>query len=421
MRVIVVGSGSVGLCTAYYALQKGHQVTVLERGAPDRDCCSLGNAGLVVPSHFVPLAAPGMVALGLRMMLNPASPFYIRPRLSRDLLEWGWRFCRAANAAHVARAAPLLCDLNLASRRCYEELADRSDNEFGLVRKGLLMLCRTEERLHEEGRMAKTARQLGLSVDVLTPEEAARLEPALRMEIAGAVHFADDCHLVPPRFLAWLTRMLEEGGASISWSTEVTGWRAGGTARSVVRRIEAVRTSRGEFSADEYVLAAGSWSPQVLRDLHLRLPIQPGKGYSVTLPQPRRLPTHSLNLAEARVAATPMGSALRFAGTMELAGLNPSINATRVNAILQAVSRYFPEFGPDDFRGVPAWSGLRPCSPDGLPYVGRFGRYANLCAATGHSMMGLSLGPITGKLIAEILSCESPSIDVSALSPDRYA
>jgi D-amino-acid dehydrogenase len=424
MRVIVVGSGSVGLCTAYYALQKGHQVTVLERGGPDRDCCSLGNAGLVVPSHFVPLAAPGMVGLGLRMMLNPASPFYIRPRLSRDLLEWGWRFCRAANPVHVARAAPLLCDLNVASRSCYEELAERSDNEFGLVRKGLLMLCRTEERLHEEARMAKMARQLGLTVDVLTPEEAARLEPALRMEIAGAVYFADDCHLVPPRFLAWLTRALEAGGACISWSTEVTGWRLPSPRRGGAGgrgRIEAVRTTRGEFSADEYVLAAGSWSPQLLRDLHLRLPMQPGKGYSVTLPQPRRLPAHCLSLAEARVAATPMGTALRFAGTMELAGLNPSINATRVNAILQAVPRYFPEFGPDDFRGVPAWSGLRPCSADGLPYVGRFGRYTNLCAATGHSMMGLSLGPITGKLIAEILSGESPSLDVSALSPDRYA
>jgi D-amino-acid dehydrogenase len=415
MNVIVVGSGSVGLCTAYYALQKGHRGTVLERGAPDRDCCSLGNAGLVVPSHFVPLAAPGMVALGLRMMLNPASPFYIRPRLRRDLLDWGWKFCRAANAGHVSRAAPLLCALNMASRRCYEELAERSENEFGLVRKGLLMLCRTEERLHEEAGMAKTARQLGLSVDVLTPEETARLEPDVRMEIAGAVHFRDDCHLVPPRFLAWLTRTLEEGGAQICWSTEVTGWRVGNG------RIEAVRTTRGEFTADEYVLAAGSWSPQVVRDLHLRLPMQPGKGYSVTLPQPRRLPAHSMTFVEARVAATPMGGALRFAGTMELAGLNPSINATRVDAILQAVPRYLPEFGPDDFRGVPAWSGLRPCSPDGLPYVGRFGRYANLCAATGHSMMGLSLGPITGKLIAEILSGESPSIDVGALSPDRYA
>src|SRR5713101_459589 len=122
--ILVIGGGVVGLCAAYYALQKGHRVTVVERGAPDHDCCSLGNAGLIVPSHFIPLAAPGVVAQGLRMMLNPASPFYIRPRLSRDLASWCWKFYRAANAAHVARAAPLLRDLNLPSRRCYEELAE---------------------------------------------------------------------------------------------------------------------------------------------------------------------------------------------------------------------------------------------------------------------------------------------------------
>jgi D-amino-acid dehydrogenase len=263
--------------------------------------------------------------------------------------------------------------------------------------------------------LAAAARKLGLSTDVLTPEEAARLNPGLRMEIAGAVYFADDCHLTPLRFVAGLTRVLEEGGVKFSWSTEVTGWHASG------RHIEAVRTTCGELSADEYVLATGSWSPGLARDLRLNLPLQAGKGYNITLPHPPRLPTVPSTLVEARVAVTPMGSSLRFAGTMEIAGLDPSINPVRVNAIRQAIPRYFPEFGPDDFRGVKAWSGLRPCSPDGLPYIGRFGRYANLCAATGHSMMGLSLGPITGKLIAAILSDEEPSLEISALSPDRYA
>jgi D-amino-acid dehydrogenase len=214
--------------------------------------------------------------------------------------------------------------------------------------------------------------------------------------------------------VAWLASAVEEGGARLCWSTEVTGWRASGG------RIEAVRTHGGEFSADEYVLAAGSWSPGLARGLRLRLPMQPGKGYNLTLPQPKRLPAMPMTLAEARVAVTPMGSSLRFAGTMELAGLDQSINPTRVNAIAQAVPRYFPEFSPDDFRDVPAWSGLRPCSPDGLPYVGRSGRYANLSIAAGHSMMGVSLGPITGKAMAEIVSGEAPSLDVSALSPDRY-
>jgi D-amino-acid dehydrogenase len=413
--ILIIGAGSIGLCTAYYALRKGHRVTVVERGAPDHDCCSLGNAGLIVPSHFVPLAAPGVVAQGLRMTLNPRSPFYIRPRLSRELIDWCWKFYRAANPAHVARAAPLLRDLNLASRRGFEELAEQPGANFGLVKRGLLMLCKTEARLEEEKQLAAAAQKLGLSVDILTPEETARLNPGFRMEIAGAVLFADDCHVTPPRYIAWLASTVEAAGAEMRWSTELTGWRVSG------RHVEAIRTSHGDLTADEYVLAAGSWSPRLLRTLGLSLPLQAGKGYNVTLSQPRFHPAVPCTLTEARVAVTPMGSSLRFAGTMEIAGLDPSINQTRVDAILSAVPRYFPDFGPDDFRGAPAWSGLRPCSPDGLPYIGRFARYDNLSAATGHSMMGLSLGPITGQIVSEILSGETPSLDISALSPDRYA
>jgi D-amino-acid dehydrogenase len=414
-HVLVIGAGSIGLCTAYYALQKGHRVTVVERGAPDHECCSLGNAGLIVPSHFVPLAAPGVVAQGLRMTLNPRSPFYIRPRASRELIDWCRKFYRAANARHVARAAPVLRDLNMASRRCYEELAGLPGADFGLVKNGLLMLCRTEARLREEAELAEAGRKLGLSVDVLTPEETARLNPGLRMEIAGAVLFADDCHLTPQRFIAWLAKTVEAAGAEMRWSTQINGWRADG------KHIAAVRTSRGDLSGDEYVLAAGSWSPRLARMLGLSLPLQAGKGYNVTLAQPRFQPTVPCTLTEARVAVTPMGATLRFAGTMEIAGLDPSISRTRVDAITNAVPRYFPDFKREDFQDAPAWSGLRPCSPDGLPYLGRFGRYANLSAATGHAMMGLSLGPITGRLLAELLSGEEPSLDTSVHSPDRYA
>jgi D-amino-acid dehydrogenase len=412
--ILVIGGGVIGLCTAYYALRKGHRVTVVERGPPDHDCCSLGNAGMVVPSHFVPLAAPGMVALGLRMMFNPESPFYIRPRWSKELLGWAWKFYRAATAAHVARSAPLLRDLGLASRRCFEELAELPGHDFGLVKKGLLMLCKTEHTLHEEKKTARAAHQLDLPAEVLTPEDAARLDPAVRMDIAGAVYFPLDCHLSPQRFLAALTRAVEDHGVTVRWSTPVTGWRV------APGRIEAVRTAHGELSADEYVLAGGAWSPEVARGLDVRLPMQAGKGYSITLPRPRRLPSICSILTEARVAVTPMGEALRFGGTMEIVGLDESINPARVRGIVKAVPKYFPEFGPEDFRGLPVWRGLRPCSPDGLPYLGRFGRYANLSVATGHAMMGVSLGPITGKLMAEILSGEKPSVDVAALSPDRY-
>jgi D-amino-acid dehydrogenase len=212
-----------------------------------------------------------------------------------------------------------------------------------------------------------------------------------------------------------LRKRLEEMGVTFCWETEVTGWRVGN------RRIEGVNTNRGESSADEYVLSAGSWSPVIACGLGLKLPMQAGKGYSLTLSHPRQRPEICSILSEARVAVTPMGDALRFGGTMEIAGLNEEINPARVQGIIKAASKYYPDFGPDDFKDVPIWNGLRPCSPDGLPYVGRTLWFENLVIATGHAMMGLSLGPITGRLVAQIISKEPPGIQIGLLDPDRYA
>lgn len=413
-HVLIVGGGVVGLSTAYYATRSGHRVTVLERGPLEGDGCSFGNAGMVVPSHFVPMAAPGTVALGLRWLWNPESPFYVRPRASWDLLSWGFRFWRAASRRHVARSAPLLRDLHIASRACFEELAGCLGEDFGLVKKGLLMLCKTEHGLDEEAATAGQARSLGIPAEVLTPRQTAELEPNVRMDIAGSVHFPMDCHLTPGRFMGALRRALEQADVRFSWDTTVAGWRVNGS------RVEAVRTSRGDFDAEEFVLCAGVWSTTVARGLGLRIPMQAGKGYSLTLQRPRRLPAICAILSEARVAVTPMGSALRFGGTMELAGVDLSVDPARVRGIVKAASRYLPEFTAADFREAPVWCGLRPCSPDGLPYVGRSARYANVSTATGHSMMGVSLGPITGKLMAEVLSDEKTSLDIGALSPDRF-
>ena len=413
--VLIIGGGVIGLCTAYYAARKGHRVTVLERYAAEHEGCSYGNAGLVVPSHFIPLAAPGMVALGLKWMGNPESPFYIQPRWDADLLSWGYRFWRAATAGHVRRSAPLLRDLNLASRACFEEFAALPDNDFGLVKKGLLMLCKTCQAFDEEVKTAEQARGLGIPAEVLDSRQTAALDPDVRLDIVGSIYFAKDCHLSPQHFMARLKQQLERLGASICWETEVAGWRASG------KRIEAVRTTKGEFTADEFVLCGGCWSPAAARDLDLTLPMQAGKGYSLTLPNPRQLPSLCAIFTEARLAVTPMGNSLRFGGTMEIAGLDEKINPVRVRGIIKSVPRYYPDFTPRDFEGIKPWCGLRPCSPDGLPYVGRTRRYSNLSLATGHAMLGLSLGPITGRLLAEILSGEIPSIDIELLDPDRFA
>jgi D-amino-acid dehydrogenase len=416
-RVVIVGGGVIGLCTAYYCMRRGLAVTLVERSPERRDGCSFGNAGMLVTSHFVPLAAPGMVALALKWMWNPASPFYVKPRLSPELLAWGYRFWRAATPEHVRRCAPLLRDLSEASHRCFEELAALPGSDFGLVRKGLLMLCRTRHALHEESETAEMGRALGIRAEILDGKAVAALDPGIRMEVEGAVYFPGDRHMTPDRFVDEMQARLAANGVEFAWNTEVTGWRI-----EQDRHVRAVATRDGrEIEGDEFVLAGGSWTPRVARDLGLTLPIEAGKGYSLTLSAPPRLPAICAILTEARLAVTPMGRALRFAGTMEIAGLDEAISPVRVQGIIAAATTYYPEITAADFAGIAPWRGLRPCSPDGMPYLGRTRRYANLSVAAGHAMMGMSLGPVTGLLIAEILSGETPSVDLTLVSPDRYA
>ncbi len=414
-RILIIGGGVIGLSTAYYCALRGHRVSVVDRNPEQHEGCSFGNAGMVVPSHFVPLAAPGMVALGLKWMWNPESPFYIKPRLNAELLSWAWKFWRAATPGHVARSAPLIRDLSFASRQCFEELAALPNNDFGLVQKGLVMLCKSSHALDEEAEFAAKANALGVPAQVLDAKGVAQLDPDVTMDVAGGVYFPRDCHLAPQRFMTGLKDQCQRLGVQFTWNADV---QAVGTAGS---RITTVRTGGAELSFDELVLSGGSWSPLIARRLGLKIPMQAGKGYSLTLPQPCQLPGLCSIFTEARVAVTPMGSALRVGGTMEIAGLNEDINPVRVQGIIKSVPRYFPKFRVEDFAGIQPWRGLRPCSPDGLPYLGRTARFSNLAIATGHAMMGLSLGPITGRLMSQILSGEKPSIDLQLLNPDRYA
>ena len=412
-RVIIIGGGVIGLSAGLECARRGHQVTIIE-DAPERRGASFGNAGFVCPSHFIPLAAPGMVALGFKWMWNPESPFYIQPRLSWDLAMWALRFWRAGTSERVGRAAPLLRDLHLASRAAFVRFAGEGE-DFGLVTNGLLVLCKTQHGLDEEAHTVAMARDLGIAAVMLDAKQTAALDPGVTMDILGAAYFPGDCHLQPARFVAAIERRLLAAGGELRFGPRVTGWRRSGS------RLGAVQTTEGDAAADEFILAGGAWSSGLVRGLGLRLPMQAGKGYSLTLPNPIETPRICSILKEARAAVTPMGGALRFGGTMEIAGFSEEINPRRVAGILKSVPRYFPKFRREHFEGIQPWCGLRPCSPDGLPYLGRTRAAANLIVATGHAMMGLSLAPVTGEIVARVLNDEPPCFDLALLSPDRYA
>lgn len=411
-HVAIVGAGIVGLSIADELLQRGIQVTVIEREAEEGNGCSYGNGGLVVPSHFVPLAAPGMVQMGLRMMADRGSPFGVE-RFDLETLSWMARFALAGTKAHVERSGPVIRDLNLASRTIFEENVSRFAAHVGYHQKGLLMLSRTQAGQDGEAHLAKDAVALGLRADVLSAEDVRRLEPDLPMEIVGAVYFRDDAHLSPDLYTRALRKHVEASGATVRSGVEATAFRSSGG------KIGGIETEAGVIQADAYVLAAGSWSPQLSRSAGLKIPMRAGRGYGFTVPDlPGRMTLPTI-LTEARVAVTPLPEGIHFVGTMELTGPEIRPASPRVDTMRANIGRYYPTFTPERLN-VPTWCGLRPCTPDGMPYLGRTRRADNLFVATGHAMMGFSLGPITGRLTADLMTGREPSIPLALLNPDRY-
>ena len=405
---MVVGGGVIGLCTAYYLLRSGREVLVLERGKEQGDSCSRGNAGMVVPSHFVPLAAPGVVTQGLKWLLDPESPFYVRPRLSLDLARWGWLFLKHANAEHVAQSSLLLRDLNMESRRLFGELEE--EKSFGLVKRGLVMFCETERMLEEEAELAARARELGLPAELCDQARLRELEPELEMNVVGGIWHGEDCHMDPDRFLRELRRRIEGRGGEIRHEARV----------GAVEDRAVVLEDGERLEARQVVVAGGAWSPELAKSMGLSLPMQAGKGYSLTVKNPAQLPRLCSILTEAKVAVTPMGDRMRFGGTMEIGGNSLKVSPRRVQGIIKSACRVFPRFEPEDFEEIKPWAGLRPCSPDGLPYLGWAPGRKDVLVATGHAMMGLSLGPVTGKLVAQMITGEEPLVDVSRLAAGRF-
>lgn len=414
-KAIIIGGGVVGLSSAYYLKNSGWDVTVIDQ-SDFLNNCSYGNAGYVCPSHFIPLASPGIVSQGLRWMLNKKSPFYIQPRLSLPLMDWGLKFLKSATAKHVADSAIPLRDAAIISQKCYEDLNKVPGFDFAYEHKGLFEYFHTKEKAEHGHELVEKSLALGLDTVFMSAAEVQALEPQTKLDIQGAVLFKCDAHLYPNKLMKSLLNWMNANEVKLIPNEPVINFE------KTNGRISKVITNKNSYDGDVVVIATGSWSREVAALINLKLPLMPGRGYSITLEDSPYKLNYPAILVEGRVAVTPMdGNKIRFGGTMEITSTNRPPQISRVEGILNAVKKFLPEFTIPlpDIKDV--WYGYRPCSPDGMPYIGRLKKIDNCIVATGHAMIGLSLGAGTGKIVSEIANEEKLSMDLSAFEAERFA
>ena len=411
-HIVIIGGGIVGLSTAYFLQKDGHQVTVIDK-SDITSGASFVNAGYITPSHIIPLASPGKIAQGIKWMFNSSSPFYMKPRWDIDFFKWSWYFHRSSTKEKVEKAIPFIKDINLLSRELFEDIKASGDlGDFQLERKGLLMLYKTEKSYQHELEIAQKASHLGLEMKDLNKSELARIEPNVKIDAEGAIHYECDGHTTPTEIMPKLLAFLERSGVVIRRNEEVSdlSFKNG--------EIHQVITKQSAYDADEVVLAAGSWSGELSKKLHIKLPLQAGKGYRINVARDLNITMPAI-LMESSIAVTPMQGFTRFAGTMEFSGINTKIRKERVLTIANGVKKFYPELEIEQAEIDTAQSGMRPVTPDGLPYIGRSSKIKNLTFATGHAMMGWSLGPATGKLVSEIIGERKTAMNISAFNPSR--
>ena len=409
---IIIGGGIIGLCSAYYLKKEGHNITVIDKSNLEAGA-SYVNAGYIIPSHIIPLAAPGMMAKGIKWMFNSNSPFYIKPRIDLDFIKWLWQFNKSATRANVEKAIPIIKDINIFSKELYIDILSSGDlGVFQLESKGLLMLYKTKKEGFYEKEVAKRVRDLGLEVKELSLADLNKLQPNISEEILGAIHYKCDAHTTPTEFMAKIKDYLSENNVVFKTDEKVLDFKIENN------KITSVLTNKDNYIADEVILASGSWSQEIAKKLQLKISIQAGKGYKIDINRKTPVVLPAI-LMEAKVAVTPMKNFTRFAGTMELSGIDHTIRKGRIDAIANAASNYYNDLTITEKEKEVAQYGFRPVSPDGLPFIGRTEKFKNLTIATGHSMMGWSLGPATGKLISEVISEKAISMNIDSFRPDR--
>ncbi len=407
-RVVVVGGGVIGAACAYFLRQAGRRVTIVDAGAFGRGC-SHGNCGYISPSHVLPLAGPGALQSALKTLFQKNSPLKVRWRLDPALWSWFWKFARRCNERDALAAGHAIQQLLLSSRGLYDELVRTTLTDVEWESSGVLFVFRTPAALdHYTHTDALLRNEFGVAATRFDANSLLEFEPSLKPGSAGAWFYPSDGLLRPDKLMAAWRRVLEQSGVEIREHCALRDLAVEG------RVVRGVITDAGKIEADQTLIATGAWTPQLSRMLRCPVPIQPGKGYSITMPRPALCPRRPMIFEEHRVAISPMQSGYRIGSTMEFAGYDSRLNPDRLRFLRESAALYLKE--PLAEPTLEEWWGWRPMTPDGLPFIGRLPAFDNVFLAAGHCMLGVSMAPATGKLVAELMTGQPPHID-----PTPYA
>ena len=410
--VIVLGGGVIGLACALALRRDGRSVTVLEKSTLG-GATSHGNCGTITPSHAMPLAMPGLIGKALKWMWQADAPFYLKPRLDLELMLWLLRFSRRCNWVHFKAVTRTKGELLRRSRELLAEWVAREQLDCGFEERGTLNVFRDAAQMAESRWLVDALREIDMPAEVWDGAQCRAREPALNDSIVGGYFYPGDAHLRPDRYAAELARVARDAGVEFHEHRAATAFDTSGD------RIDVVHTTAGELRAKEIVFALGAWTPAMGRLLGLRVPIQPGKGYSITFERPAICPATPVVLKERSVCVTAWKDGYRLGSTMEFSGYDSSLNRTRLDALVRAAGEYLRDpVGP---MRQEEWYGWRPMTHDDMPIIGRSRRWRNLVFATGHGMLGVSLSPVTAELVTEIVAGRRPSLDLAPYDPHRFS
>jgi len=412
-RTVIIGGGIVGLSTAYFLARAGRECVVVDREEIG-DGASCGNAGLLSIGHY-PLTRPGASWRGMKWMFDRDAPLFIRPRLDPSLIRWLWTFHRHCNRAWLERCLAELCAMGFPTLALLEEMIADEGIDCDYRRDGWLDVVMDPANLPSAEAEARTLVPHGYSYRMLTGDELRARSPCFTPEVAGAVWYTDSAHFHPGDFMDGLATACARHGVEFRWGCE-----AAGIERDRTGRASGIHTSRGEvIEGDAVVIAAGTWTDALARHVGLDVPMQGARGYHLQYEGIPELPFTGCVLHETFVAVTPMRDQLRLAGTLEIQELGQPWMRNRLRKLPDGARRYLR--GIEQGRVVAEWAGYRPCTSDGMPVIGAVPGVPGLFVGTGHAMMGMTLGPVSGHVLAQMVLGEPTSVSLPMCTPARYS